>query len=294
MIGRCHQDIPEILFKKLKFNYSLTEHEYKKLILIILSPNVESDRAPFFRKNHLILNNPTFHYFSWLICKTISFVRPIYKYMFYPKGSNLTLVLKETRSTMNMGSILKGIRSDTNIILFRNPCGTVASSLKGIETGKMQPSSKAERELWYDLNKDRKYIAQLNLNPTRILSLPEHEYLALLWRLQNEDYLELSTKNNIYISYEDFMIDQKVKIKELFIKLPLSYEPSVEKFILSSSGVKNTRPLLKDSSSNFYSVYRVDGFKPDKWKDSLNPDQISGIEKHTLDIFDKLLELSNQ
>jgi len=294
VIGRCYQEFPQELFKKLKIDYSLTESEYKKAIQIILSPNIESDRAPFFKKNHLTLNHPKFHYISWLASKALPFFRPLYKYMFFPRCSNLKLVIKETRSSMNMDSIIEGIRADKNIILFRHPCGAIASSLKGIETGKMQPSSKTNRENWFNENKNRKYIIALDLGPSEILSLPEHEYLALRWRLQNEDYLEFSTKNsnNIYIHYEDFMIDQEVKVKTLFAKLPLSYDPGVESFILASSGVKSSKPLLKDSSSNFYSVYRNEGFDPDKWKNSLQPDQISGIEKHTLDIFDKLLEFS--
>jgi hypothetical protein len=89
------------------------------------------------------------------------------------------------------------------------------------------------------------------------------------------------------------MIDQEVKVKALFAQLPLSYDPGVESFILASAGLKSAKPLLKDSSSNFYSVYRNQGFDPDKWKQSLTPDQISGIEKHTLDIFKKLLEFSS-
>ena len=195
---------------------------------------------------------------------------------------------------MNMDSIIEGLRTDRNIILFRHPCGAIASSLKGIETGKMQAGSNTARENWLDENKDRMYIKSLNLTPSNILSLPEHEYLALRWRLQNEDYLNFSSKNdnNIYISYEDFMIDQEKKVKTLFATLPLSYDPGVESFILASSGDKSEKPLLKDSSSNFYSVYRNKGFDPDKWKTALTPDQISSIEKHTLDIFDKLLESS--
>lgn len=295
MIGRCHQEFSEELFKKLKFDFSLSESEYKKAIQTILSPNIETDRAPFFKKNHLTLNHPKIHYISWLTSKAIPFFRPIYKFIFYPKGSDVKLVIKETRSTMNMDSIIEGIRSDKNIILFRHPCGAIASSLKGIETGKMQAGSTAEKEHWLKTNKDRKYITSLKLNPSQILSLPEHEYLALRWRLQNEDYLEFTTKNNrnIYISYEDFMVDQEEKVKALFAKLPLSYDRCVKNFITASSGVKSAKPLLKDSSSNFYSVYRNEGFDPDKWKKSLTPEQICGIEKHTLDIFDKLLEFSS-
>ena len=293
VIGRCHKDIPAELFEKLKFNHSLTDHEYEDLMPVILAPNVESDRAPFFSKNHLLISNPTFHYFSWLICKTAPFLRPLYRFLFFPKGSSLTLVIKETRSTINMDSILKGLRSDTNIVLFRHPCGAVGSSLSGIATGKMQPSSKADRSLWFNLNKENEYVAHVLPTADALLALPEHEYLALLWRTQNEDYLAFSTRNNIYINYENFMMDQEARIKELFQRLSMRYDPGVRDFVFASSGAGNTRPRLKDSSSNFYSVYRTNGFNPYQWKESLDAKQISDIEKHTLDIFHKLLEHSN-
>lgn len=288
MIGRCYKDIPEPLFKKLKSGQTLTEGEYEHLVRIVLSPNVESDRAPFFRKNHLVLNYPTIHYFGWIFCKSIPLFHSLYKYMFYPKGPDLTLVLKETRSTTDMDNILKGLRSDTNIILFRHPCGTIASSLNGIKTGKMQSSSREERERWFNFNKDREYLNKINLNSSNLADLPEHEYLALLWRVQNEDYLEFSTSNSIYISYENFMTDQEAKVKQLFTKLSLSYDTGVHNFILASSGNAATRPRLIDSPSNFYSVYRSGGFKPDRWKDSLKQEEISAIEKHTIEIFNTL------
>ena len=296
MIGRCYQAFPGELFRRLKFDFSLTESDYQKAIKIILSPNIESDRAPFFKKNHLIINYPQIHYFSWLASRTVSVFRPLYKYMFYPKGPDLKLVIKETRSTLNMDSIIKGIRSDQNIILFRHPCGAIASSLRGIETGKMQLSTKVDRMKWFYEVKDSEYITSLHMNASQMQSLPEHEYLALRWRMQNEDYLAFSTMNidNIYINYEDFMIDQERKVKVLFAKLSLNYVPSVKYFISASSGMKSSKPLLKDSSSNFYSVYRNEGFNPDHWKQTLYPDQIAAIEKHTLDVFDKLLVHSGQ
>lgn len=294
MVGRCYLEFPETLFKKLKYNYSLTESDYQKAIKIILSPNVDSDRAPFFKKNHMTLNYPQFHYFFWLASKTVPFFRPLYKHMFYPNSPDLILVIKETRSMLNMDSIIEGIRSDKNIILFRHPCGAIASILRGIKTGKMQSSTKADRNKWFNENKNNEHINTLDLKVSQILSIPEYEYLALRWRLQNEDYMALSHKNNnIYINYEDFMIDQEEKVKALFSKLPLNYDSGVKNFILSSSGINRSKPLLKDSSSNFYSVYRNDGVNPDKWKQSLQKEQITAIERHTLDVFDKLLEFSS-
>ena len=136
------------------------------------------------------------------------------------------------------------------------------------------------------------YLSEQKIRLSQILSMPEYEYLAICWRIQNEDYLSLpAVSNNIYIHYEDFMVDQEIKVKTLFNKLALSYDPSVERFIQASSGIKHEKPLMKDSSSSFYSVYRNEGFNPNKWMDSLEPAQISGIEKHTLDVYERLQSL---
>jgi len=296
VIGRCHKSFPLELFQKLKFDSSLNDIDYESAINIILSPNIESDRAPFFKKNHLIFSNPRFHYLSWIASKTISVISPLYKIMFTPHGKDKIIVIKETRSTINMDSIIKGIRSDKNIILFRHPCGAIASSLAGIETGKMMPSSIEEREFWFNENKENDYIIKLNLNPSQIKELPEHEYLALRWRLQNEDYLNFSlqNENNIYINYENFMQDQNNKVEELFNKISLSFDLNVKNFLLASSGSNSKKPILKDSSSSFYSVYRSKDFDPNKWQKSLLAEQISSIEKHTLDIFKTLLNFSNK
>jgi len=292
MIGRCYRQFPDELFQKLKSTHSLSDSDYSKAIKVILTPDIESDRAPFFEKNHLTFSNAKFHYFAWITTRAVSPFKSLYSYLFYPKGHNLKLVIKETRSALDMDNIISGLRSDKNIILFRHPCGAIASSLRGIETGKMQPSTKANREKWFGDNMGKEYFSNQNIQLPQILSMPEYEYLAVCWRLQNEDYLSLPTvNNNIYIHYEDFMVDQEIKVKALFNKLALSYDPSVERFIQASSGIKHETPLMKDSSSSFYSVYRNEGFNPNKWMESLESEQISAIEKHTLDVYEKLVSL---
>lgn len=296
VIGRCYQHFPEELFHKLKHNNGLTDEEYEKVINIILSPNVESDRAPFFHKNHLKFKSAKFHYIFWLACRALKVLNPLYNFLFFPKKEGLTLVVKETRSTVNMDSMLKGIRADKIIILFRHPCGAIASSLTGIETGKMSKSTNSMRDCWFNENKHKPYIKALNFSTSDIHSLPEHEYLAILWRQQNDDYLEFSSAKykKIFINYENFMINQEEKTKDLFKQLSINYDAIVEQFMKITSGKGSSKPILKDSSSEFYSVYRNGQFDPDKWKQSLSQEQLAHIEKHTLDTFNELLERSNQ
>lgn len=295
VIGRCYKHFPKELFQRLKHDYGLADNEYKKAINIILSPNVESDRAPFFPKNYLRLKNVQFHYISWIVSRTLSIFEPLYKLIFFPRGKDLTLIIKETRSTVNMDSMIKGIRADKIVVLFRHPCGALASSLTGIQTGKMSQSTASKREVWFSENENKKYIKELNLSTAQIHELPEHEYLAILWRLQNDDYLEFSSTDydKVFINYENFMADQENKVKELFETLHLSYDPMVDQFLKATSGTGDSKPILKDSSSKFYSVYRNKSFDPNKWQKSLLPEQISVIEKHTLDTFNRLIKSSN-
>ena len=152
------------------------------------------------------------------------------------------------------------------------------------------------RDCWFNENKHKPYIKALNFSTSDIHSLPEHEYLAILWRQQNDDYLEFSSAKykKIFINYENFMINQEEKTKDLFKQLSINYDAIVEQFMKITSGKGSSKPILKDSSSEFYSVYRNGQFDPDKWKQSLSQEQLAHIEKHTLDTFNELLERSNQ
>ena len=295
MIGRCYKDFTNELFRKLKYDHQLSDDDYIKALKIILSPNVESDRAPFFSKRHLLISNPKFHYLMWISARTALFLKPFYKLLYQPRGNKFSLVMKETRSTMNMDSFIHAIRAKKNIILFRHPCGAIASSLNGIKHGKMTPNTFEDRQYWFNENKSRDFVKALSPNADLIRNLPEHEYLALRWHQQNEDYLEFSKQNmdNIYIHYESFMAKQEQSSKALFEQLSLSYDKSIEEFIQISSGHSRNKPLLKDSSSSFYSVYRSQGFNPNQWQQTLSSQEIAGIEQHTLSVFEALLQMKS-
>ena len=295
VIGRCYKYFPKEMFHRLKHDYGLADDEYKKSINIILSPNVESGRAPFFPKNYLVFKNTRFHYISWIISRTLSIFEPLYRFIFFPRSEDVTLIIKGTRSTVNMVSMLTGLRADRIVVLFRHPCGAIASSLTGIQTGKMHQSTASMRETWFAENKDKSYIKELNLSISEIRSLPEYEYLAILRKQQNDDYLAFTSTDydKIFISNESFMADQENKVKELFEKLSLNYDLMVDQFLNAASGSGDSKPILKDSSSKFYSVYRSQGFDPNRWQIKLLPEQISAIEKHSLITFNRLLEFSN-
>lgn len=296
VIGRCYRLFPEKLFASLKYNNGLTDAEHESAIDIVMSPNVDSDRAPFFPKNHLRFGNTRFHYFSWLATKTVGFLQPLYKKLYYPAGDKLSLVIKETRSTVNMDSMLIGLRADSVVVLFRHPCGAIASFLKGIAKGVMGPTNAEERSFWFKENREKAYLASLNLTEEEVVALPEHKYLAILWAQQNEDYLafESDSYNRFFVSYEDFMSDKETKVKKLFNDLSLGFDAMVEEFLLSTSSASGSaKPSLKDSSNPYYSVYRDEKFDPHKWMKDLTAEEIADIAALTADTYSKLIDKSD-
>ncbi len=294
VLGRCFSSFPVRLFEALKSDHGLNDSDYKTVIDIICSSRVETDRPPFFEKNYLWINSPKVHQIFWLVSKFLSLFRPFYQFLFMPRSQQKIISIKETRSSADMESMIEGLRTYKNVFLFRHPCGCIASSLAGIQSGKMSTSTKGERKFACKEFLESKAIRGIGLTEADILSMPEHEYLAVLWRIQNNDYINFKHKfgNNIFISYENFMQSSVENSKKLFADLSLSFDKNAEEFITSSSRAPDNLSILnKDSGSSFYSVYRKSGFNPDKWKESLTAEQIKSIEHYTLETYNEMLSL---
>jgi len=295
VIGRYFTEFPEELFSKLKYNNGLSDEEYEQAVDVVLSPKVDTDTAPFFPKNHLRISNVRLHYLCWVATKMVRPLQSLYKRIYYPKNRSLSLFIKETRSSVNMDSMLIGLRADRLVVLFRHPCGAIASHLNGIRSGKMQPTDDIERKRWYEENNEKLYLSSLNLSEDEIVSMSEHKYLAVVWAQQNEDYLQFESDSyqRLFISYEAVMGNKIEMVKSLFQSLDLTYDPMVEEFLQSTSASSGSKPSLKDSSSTYYSVYRDEKFDPDKWKQDLSKDEITEIEDLTMATLDKLIANSH-
>jgi Icc-related predicted phosphoesterase len=200
--------------------------------------------------------------------------------------------MKENRAATNMDSIIRGLRINQNIFLFRHPCGCVASVLNGIKSGKMTPSLVSDRKKRFKDIRQNDYIVSSNITEKAFLEMPEYEYQALLWRIQNDDYINLSQQftKSVFVNYENFLIDTGENTKKLFHILGMSYSDSVNSFLHESSASDAKQlTVIKDSKSHFYSVYRGSEFNPEKWKKDLTEDQIKSIERHSLDTYEKML-----
>lgn len=295
VIGRCSDDFPKELYANLKHNYGLTDAEYQQAIDVVVSPKVNTDTAPFFPKNHLRFSNIRFHFLSSMAAKMIQPLRPLYKAFYYPKGDAFSLIMKETRSTVNMDSMLIGLRADRVVVLFRHPCGAILSRIKGVESGIMPVNDTAERTQWFEENIEKPYLSSLNITVEDFLAVSEHKYMAIVWAQQNEDYLQLESDSysSIFVGYEAVMQNKVTMVKQLFQALSLSYDPMVDQFLTSTSAGTGSKPMFKELSRTFYSVYRDEKFNPDKWKQDFTKEQITDIDGYTAETLNKLIAKSN-
>jgi hypothetical protein len=292
LIGRNYRLFGENVFHAIKNNNGLTDKQYLSAMNVILDADINTDKPPFFKKDMGLSHIPKLHHAMWLCAKLVPVFRPVYSKLFRIPSvrEDFKVLLKETRSTTDMKSMLTGLRVNNKLLLVRVPQGCIASQISGIKKGKMERPNKQAIKKWFVINSESEYIRSLKLTPEYFESITIVEYLAIRWRLYHLELFDiiLLFPDSIVCLYEDFVEDPVEKTKNLFKKIKLEYSASVEKFILQSSGSQKIQAIFKDSNSDFYSVYRSASFKVDSWRDSLTSDEIELINLHTLDVYDKL------
>jgi len=292
LIGRNYSKFGEDVFHSLKYNNGLTDQQYLSAMGVILDADVNTDKPPFFKKDMGLSHIPKLHHAMWLCAKLVPVFRPVYSKLFrVPSGrEDFKVLLKETRSTTDMKSILTGLRVKNKLFLVRAPQGCIASHVSGINKGEMERPNKQAIKKWFAINSENEYIRTLNITPAYFESITTVEFLAISWRLYHLELFEIISvfPDSIVCFYEDFVETPVDETKKLFKKIKLAYSASVEKFILQSSGNQTNQAIFKDSNSDFYSVYRSSSFKVDSWRDSLTSDEIELINLHTMDVYDRL------
>lgn len=292
LIGRNYNKFGDELFDLLKYNNGLNDAQYDEVMRIIRDANVDTDKPPFFKKANGLSKFPKVHYVSWIFTKFIPFAQPLYNKLFRTNDDNIDLkiLLKETRSTKNMQSMLSGLRCQNQLFLVRVPQGSIASHLNGINKGDMGKLNTDEIKGWFKKYGNNDYIKSLDYSEDYIESISYAEFLSLEWRIYHEEVLRLKQlfPESVICFYEAFVKDPIVKTKALFTILGLNFSKSVENFISMSSGELPSQLILKDSESEFYSVYRGASFDVHSWRKTLSDEEISIIDKHTNDVYQDL------
>lgn len=285
LLGRKFDTLPDNLFKALKYNNGLNKSEHQQLMPYLLKAEPDTDKPPFFYKNYLAVKSKRIHHYCWLIAKMVPLLQPLYRRLYTPNQTKkIKLFIKETRSTVNMDSILTGLDPTHSIFLYRHPYGVISSNIAGRKSGLMEKISEQIRSDWYSANANTdgtiEFNPQLNLNS--VLNISDVEFLALQWAKHNVDFIELAKQreNCHFISYEELLNNSEEVIRSLFQLIQLDYDKQTQQFIDETS-TSDTAPrsiLNKDASNDFYSVYRGNDFDPNKWSKTLTPEDCKKID----------------
>nr|WP_136251731.1 sulfotransferase domain-containing protein [Ningiella ruwaisensis] len=295
LIGRNYHKFGDELFKKIKGDGGLTDDQFAQAMKVICSANIDTDKPPFFEKGLSYSKSPQFHHTCWMIAKFFPPFRPLYNHLFKIPidRSDLNILIKETRSTVDMSSMFTSLRVKNKLLLIRKPHGSIASHLSGIKKGKMNPPGNRYKSQWFSTFEDLDYIKALDLNDEKIASMSDTEFYAINWRLYHLEMLKIKSEHpdSILCFYEDFVENPIEEVKSLFKKIGLAFSVDVEQFIKESSGEASSSSEIKGEGGEYYGVFRTASFDQDAWKSILDDKQKEVINLHTSDIYEQLLKL---
>lgn len=292
VFGRQYSSFGEELFRKLRYDGGLSEDDYQSAVRVLCKAFVATDKPPFFRKRFRPRTPANLQKLVWLAAQASSAFAPIYTFLFTPSiRSKAALVIKETRSSIDLGSMIKGVRADKLIVLIRHPYAVIASHIVGHRRGTLQLTDAAFRRSWLKNHGECAYVRRLGIPEEAFAVLGEAEFLAIWWRVQNENYLEMrdTCDDSRVILYDEFLQDPVRNTEVLLQFLKLDFDGQVRLFISeSTSSNMGSGVLRRDASTEYYSVYRGKEFDPHKWRTVLTSEQREAIDRHTMPLVEAL------
>ena len=289
VFGRQHASFGNDLFRRLKFDHGLSDSDYATVLRTVLNANLETDRPPFFPKRFRTIRSEFIQQLAWVSARAIPILSPLYAWLYTPRGEEVTLVVKETRSSVDLESIIAGARADKVIVLVRHPYGVIASHLRGIQAGLMGMSSAESRSSWFKYHADASYVRGAAIAEEELLRMSESEFLAVTWRVQNENYLGIHShhdKSQVII-YDSFLKDRMKNTVQLLRFLELDPDDQIFNFLKRSAESGKRRGILGDASSDYFSVYRAKGART-LWRDVLAAEDLRAIDRRTGELVERL------
>ncbi len=297
IIGRNFDIFGDKLFDALKYNHGLSDEEFAVAIKKIAEARVDTDKPPFFPKSEGLLNNSLLHHYAWLTTKAVPPLSPLYRMLFSTKRiEDFAFLIKETRSTANMDSMIAGLRPKAILFLVRQPHGAIASSIKGVQKGTMGKVEDVKKTRWFASNHGAEYVQQQGITEASLMGVSDVEFLAIQWRVYHDDLKRFHQQfaNAHFYFYDDFVATPEPCVEKLLTDLGLEHDKRVFDFLQESSGKSEGKKTAapRDASDEYYSVYRNASFDPNSWSKVLSEDDVKVIEKHAMPAYESLRKFS--
>ena len=148
------------------------------------------------------------------------------------------------------------------ILLVRHPCAYVASQLRGMALGVMEPDAPPGALL------NTRAARRLGVREKVMAANDEAEKIAWNWLLMNaEAFAAIGALGGKTVFYESLMEDPLGEVKRLFAAVDLPWARETEEFL--------NRSWEQDGS--YYSVFRNPETSVNRWRTELSDDAISRI-----------------
>ena len=238
-------------------------------------PQITS-KFPLFRKNYSSWLGFNVYRLSAYLSSLLGRIRPsILIPTFSPinksRTNKIIMVWKSIQLLGRMGVIVRCIDGCKVIHIVRHPCGYVSSVLRGEEKNKFVSSIPASEDYnLLEMLMKTKQAKTYGLDIETLKALEPVERLTWRWILFNEKVLDDTENmlNVIMLRYEELCASPIQKAKEIFKFSNLGWSAQTEEFLLKSTGVSN---------NSYYSVYKNPLESANKWKDSMDKNDIKKI-----------------
>ena len=172
-----------------------------------------------------------------------------------------TIVLKSVSSRGRVRLYGEALPKSKIVFVLRHPCGQVASTLRGMKTGKFERRESLRSVLV--LEEAKKFA----LSPTRFAALSPVQQCAWHWALLNQKALNdlgsLDSKRVMVLRYEDACSEPMLRAKDLLAFAGLAWSKQTAAYVeKSTSGGDN---------EEFYGTNRNPEIAAGKWRSSLTP-----------------------
>ncbi|MCX7192854.1 MAG: sulfotransferase [Proteobacteria bacterium] len=185
--------------------------------------------------------------------------------------TDVSIVWKSIESMGRLGVLARVFPKARCLLIFRHPCGYVASVLRGEAKHKFE-SGTSSGEDWgmYRLLLELPAAKTHGLDLAMVKAMLPVERLALRWALHYEHALtETAGLENVFtVRYEDFCEHPQQETKKAFAHCNLPWATETENFIASSTSRENAA---------YYSVFKDPKVAASKWKQELSAEEIRRI-----------------